>query len=71
MNRFPGAWPGFRGWDGGKIHFKEQDFCSYYMFKTNFSGHNKIWEAQKKLGALPPNATRRLWACSFLSGDEL
>jgi len=47
MNRFPGAWPGFRGWDGGKIHFKEQDFCSYYMFKTNFSGHNKIWEAQK------------------------
>jgi len=27
------------------------------MFKTNFSGRNKIWEAQKKFwGALPPNA---------------
>jgi len=26
------------------------------MFKTNFSGHSKIWEVLKKLGVLPPNA---------------
>ena len=30
-------------------HLVGQDFCFYYMFKTHFSGHNKIW------GALPPN----------------
>jgi len=25
-----------------------QDFCCYYMFKTNFSGRNEIWGSQKK-----------------------
>jgi len=24
-----------------------QDFCFYYIFKTNFSGRNKIWEGHK------------------------
>ena len=34
------------------------DFCFYYMFRTNFSGRNKIWGAQKKFrGTLPPTAT--------------
>jgi len=36
-----------------------QDFCFYYMLKTNFSGRNKIWGATKEIwGALPPNAPR-------------
>jgi len=25
-----------------KVILGRQDFCFYYMFKTNFSGHNKI-----------------------------
>jgi len=30
------------------------------MFKTNFSGHKKIWEGHKKTsGILPPNAPHR------------
>jgi len=34
-----------------------QDFCFYYMFKTNFAGHNTIWGGTKIFGgALPPNA---------------
>jgi len=28
---------------GQKIFLRGKDFCFYYMFKTNFSGHNKIW----------------------------
>jgi len=24
-----------------------QDFCFYYIFKTNFSEHNNIWEVTK------------------------
>jgi len=37
-----------------------QDFCFYYMFETNFSGRNKIWDGTKEiLGALPPNASPR------------
>ena len=35
-----------------------QDFCFYYMFKPNFSGHNKISGAQKIFGALFLNAPR-------------
>jgi len=35
------------------------DFCFYYMFKTNFSGRNKIWGEQKKFrGELPPMPPR-------------
>ena len=31
-------------------------FCFYYLFKTHFSGHNKIWGWHKRMwGALPPN----------------
>jgi len=34
-----------------------EDFCFYYMFKTNFSGRNKIWGGTKEiLVELPPNA---------------
>jgi len=32
---------------GGKYIYRRQYFCFYYMFKTNFSGHNKIWEGHK------------------------
>jgi len=36
------------------------------MFKTNFSGRNKIWGPQTKFGgALCPNARPWLRACSF------
>jgi len=28
-----------------------QDFYFYLMFETNFSGHNKIWGAQKFVGS--------------------
>jgi len=28
---------------GAKYIFRQQDFCFYYMFKTNSSGQNKIW----------------------------
>jgi len=41
-----------------------QDFCYYYMFKTNFSGRNKTWGAQKKFWeALTPNAPQWLRTC--------
>jgi len=44
---------------GAHYIFEGQDLWFYYMFKTNFSGRNKIWEAQNKFGgALPPNAPR-------------
>jgi len=44
----------------GKILFRRQSFCFYYMFKTNFSGHNKIREGHKiTWGALPANASPR------------
>jgi len=34
-----------------------QDFCFYYMFKTNVSGRNKILGGTKKIGGtLLPNA---------------
>jgi len=42
---------------GGKIHFTRGNFCFYYMFKTNFSGHNQIWGGTKQIwGDLPTNA---------------
>jgi len=34
---------------GGKYIFRREYFCFYYMFKTNFSGHNKIREGHKKI----------------------
>jgi len=38
-----------------------QDFCFYYMLKTNFLGATKYGEAQKKFGGhcprMPPVAT--------------
>jgi len=30
---------------GENILVRRQDFSFYYMFKTNFSGHHKIWES--------------------------
>jgi len=29
---------------GEEYIFRGEYFCFYYMFKTKFSGHNKIWE---------------------------
>jgi len=43
---------GFSGMEEQNTFIGEQDFCFYYMFKTNAYGHNKIW------GALPPNNPR-------------
>jgi len=45
---------------GGAQHiFEGARFLVYYMFKTNFSGRNKIWGGTKEIwGALPPNAPR-------------
>jgi len=39
------------------------NFCVYYLFKTNSSGRNKIWGAQKQLGAVHLNDPTRLCAC--------
>jgi len=50
-NYLVGIQPGQVSRFGGHNTFLEgQDFGFYSMFKTNFSGRNKIW------GALPPNA---------------
>ena len=35
------------------------DFCFYYMFKTNFSGRNKIWGEQRNLGGHGPRIPPR------------
>jgi len=35
---------------GYNIFLGGKDFYFCYMFKTNFSGRNKIWGSQKKLG---------------------
>ena len=40
---------------GHNTFLGEQDFCFYYMFKTNFSGRNKIWGGHKRnLGGITP-----------------
>jgi len=39
---------------GAKHIFGENDFCFYYMFKTNVPGHNTIWGTQKDLGSTAP-----------------
>jgi len=44
---------GFKVWESKNI-FKGQEFCFHYMFETNFSGHNKIWEEQKNLVGIVP-----------------
>jgi len=31
-----------------------QDFCFYYMFKTNFSGRNNIWGGTKEIWGNAP-----------------
>ena len=46
----------FQGLGEQYIFLRGQDFCFYYIFKINLSGNNKIWRAQKNLGALPWNA---------------
>jgi len=38
---------------GSKIHFSRERFCFCYMFKTNFSGHNKILGHKKLVGNCP------------------
>jgi len=44
--------------EGKNIFVGEQDVCHYFVFKTHFSWHNKIWDWYKKFGeALPPNVT--------------
>ena len=49
------------GWE--KYIFRGDDFCFHYMFKTNFSGHNKIWDTHKKFGGTAPNSPLWLQAC--------
>jgi len=34
---------------GHNTFFGGQDFCFYYVLKTNFSVHNKIWGGTKKI----------------------
>jgi len=49
------AWsrPAARFWGQNKL-VEDKDFYFYYsMFEKIFSGHNKIWRAQKNLGTLP------------------
>jgi len=42
---------------GHNTFLRGQDFWFYYVFKTNFSGRNKICGRTKEIwGALPPNA---------------
>jgi len=42
---------------GQNTFFARQDFCFYYMLKTNFLGSKKLgWN--KKGGEMPPNAHR-------------
>ena len=36
------------------------DFCFHYMFKTNFSGHNKSWGGRKNWGYTAPECPPRL-----------
>jgi len=43
---------------GAQYIFRGQDFCFYCVFKTFFSGCNKMW------GALPPHAPPWLRACT-------
>jgi len=38
---------------GGKHNLRGKYFSFYYMFKTNFSGHNKILGAQKMGSSAP------------------
>jgi len=45
---------------GAQYIFRGHDFCFYYMFKTNFSGRNKIWGTQKKFNA-PPWLRAWIW----------
>jgi len=33
--------------EGQNTFLGGQDFSFHYMFKTNFSGHNKVWGTQK------------------------
>jgi len=50
----------FKVW-GKNTFFGGQGFCSYYMFKTTFSGQKKMWGGTKKIGGhcprMPPVAT--------------
>jgi len=45
---------------GHNTFLRGQDSWFYYMFKSNFSGRNKIWGAQKKFwgyySQMPPVA---------------
>jgi len=43
----------FQGF-GGKIRFRGENFCFYYVFERNFSGHNKIWGGTKIFGCHCP-----------------
>ena len=57
---FAGTQLGFKGW--GKIHFQETIFLFLLfllcMFKTIFSGHNKIREGHKKTWGSCPRMPR-------------
>jgi len=53
----PDPYLGFKVW-GAKCILGGKDFCFYFMFETNFSGHNKIWWGTKNWGALHPNHPR-------------
>jgi len=39
----------FSRFGGVQYIFRGNNFCFYYMFKTNFSGHNKIWAGTKEI----------------------
>jgi len=44
----------FKVWREQNTFLGGKDICFYHMFERNFSEHNKIWEAQKDLGAIVP-----------------
>jgi len=50
-----------------------QDFGFYYMFKTIFSGRNKIWGAQNKFGGncsrMPPPVATGLCETAAMVGQ--
>jgi len=44
------------GLEGQNTFLGGQDFCFYYMYKTNLSGHNKVWETNN-FGDTVPECT--------------
>jgi len=59
--------------EGAKCIFREQDYCVYFMFETNFSGRNKILGAQKICGGIaqtfPVARGLKCWLPNCISFD--